>query len=330
MRRTLLVGIAAAVMIFGTACGQKAADTEGNGAALESASGENETVLGDEGLTEALEESQGEEAALQKNGWSAQAPISIVAENPGHGYYFNGEAGGEPARALKLEQVLEKPNAIIDTEEWFTENGIEKPFYDVFDINQDTPGNLPEGIPLVEENGLSVVGADFDEDWVYVVYGEGYWEGYVLKIFDRESLAPAGTVDFTAYRYVDDTASFEQRLWWARIQDGVLYASFGHGTYSADAPFHAYVVAVGLDSGRVLWKSEPLVSNAYNFEIIGDILISGYGFTQEDDYLYQLDIGTGKIVGQIPVKSKPDYIIRKGDVLYVRTYDTDYRFHIED
>lgn len=89
-------------------------------------------------------------------------------------------------------------------------------------------------------------------------------------------------------------------------------------------------MAVELDSGSVLWKSEPLVSNAYNFEIIGDILISGYGFTQEDDYLYQLDIGTGKIVEQIPVKSKPDYIIRKGDVLYVRTYDTDYRFHIED
>lgn len=209
-------------MFLGLACGQKATDTEGNGAALESASGENEAVLGDEGLTEALEESQGEEAVLQKNDWSAQAPISIVAENPGHGYYFNGEASGESAQALKLEQVFEKPNTIIDTEEWFAENGIEKSFYDVFDINQDTPGNLPEGIPLVEENGLSVVGADFDEDWVYVVYGEGYWEGYVLKIFDRESLAPAGTVDFTAYRYVDDTASFEQRLWWARIQDGDL------------------------------------------------------------------------------------------------------------
>ena len=35
MRRTLILGIAAAVMIFGMACGQKAADTEGNGAALE-------------------------------------------------------------------------------------------------------------------------------------------------------------------------------------------------------------------------------------------------------------------------------------------------------
>ncbi len=95
MRRTLLLGIAAAVMIFGMACGQKAADTERNGAALESASGENETVLGDEGLTEAWEESQGEEAALQKNDWSAQAPISIVAENPGHGYYSYNEAIGQ-------------------------------------------------------------------------------------------------------------------------------------------------------------------------------------------------------------------------------------------
>lgn len=356
MKRISLLGIAAVVMLLGTACGQKnegvvpmTADTvpaaaesavgteasealedisEKDGAETDGADlADTKGVKGDDTASDSGFE---KETAPQKKDWTAQGPVSIVVENPGRGYYFGGEAAGNEAQAVKLEQILQKPNAIVDTEEWFAENDLEKPYYDVPGLWQDVSGNLPEEIPLEEEGGLTVIGADFDDDWVYVVYGNGYWEGYVLKIFDRESLLPVGKVDFTAYRYVDDTSYFEQRLWWARIQDGVLYASFGHGTYASGAPFHAYVTAVELDSGRVLWKSEPLVSNAYNFEIIGDILITGYGFTQEDDYLYQLDIGTGKIVEQIPVKSKPDYIIRKGDILYVRTYDTNYKFQIGD
>ena len=44
--------------------------------------------------------------------------------------------------------------------------------------------------------------------------------------------------------------------------------------------------------------------------------------------LYQIDRDTGRILEQIPVNSQADYIIRKDDQLFVRTYDTNYVFQI--
>ncbi|HOO64713.1 MAG TPA: hypothetical protein PK364_12455, partial [Synergistaceae bacterium] len=41
-----------------------------------------------------------------------------------------------------------------------------------------------------------------------------------------------------------------------------------------------------LATGEVLWRSAPLVSNCSNFARSGDGIITGYGFTEEDDYLY--------------------------------------------
>lgn len=51
----------------------------------------------------------------------------------------------------------------------------------------------------------------------------------------------------------------------------------------------AYITALDKITGKVLWRTKPLISNAANFEIIEDTLIAGYGFTAEPDYLYLLD-----------------------------------------
>ena len=75
-------------------------------------------------------------------------------------------------------------------------------------------------------------------------------------------------------------------------------------------------------------KSKPLVCNSYNFEIVDDIIITGYGFTAEPDYLFQIDRLTGAVLETYKLKSKADYIICKDDKLYVRTYDTDYVFGV--
>lgn len=302
-----------------------------------------EAVLGTETFVERTERENddGKESRQADNGGAAEGvtepaemdtgnePVFFAVENPGRGYYFAGKDGEEPAPALKLQQILEKPNAVTDTEEWFLDNGLEDPFFQVPNTVNGIEGNLPRDIPGFDESGRPVVGAGQDEQFLYAVYGNNYWEGYMLKIFDRQTYELEADLDFSSYRYVDETESFGQRLWNAQVYEGVLYASFGHGTYSADAPYHAYVVAVDLSDGKIIWKSEPLVSNAYNFEIAGDVMITGYGFTEEDDFLYQLDLKTGRILEQIPVKSKPDYIIQKDGILYVRTYHTDYQFRIE-
>ena len=77
-----------------------------------------------------------------------------------------------------------------------------------------------------------------------------------------------------------------------------------------------------------LWKTETVGGNARNFEISGNEIVCGYGFTAEDDFLYQIDRDTGRVLEQIPVNSQADYIIQKDDQLFVRTYDTNYVFQI--
>jgi hypothetical protein len=77
-----------------------------------------------------------------------------------------------------------------------------------------------------------------------------------------------------------------------------------------------------------LWRSQPLVCNANNFVIINDVIICGYGFTAEPDFLYLIDKTTGEILQQIKVKTAPEYLIQKDNKLYVRTYDRDYLFEV--
>jgi hypothetical protein len=43
-----------------------------------------------------------------------------------------------------------------------------------------------------------------------------------------------------------------------------------------------------------------------------------------------LDRATGRVLQRLPLKSAPDYILRKGDRLHVRCYDTNYVFGIKN
>ena len=120
-----------------------------------------------------------------------------------------------------------------------------------------------------------------------------------------------------------------QFIKWAKIYDGTLYVSVGHNGYASVEPSSSYVVAIAPDTGYVLWKSEPLVSNAFNFQIVKDTIICGYGFTAEDDFIYLLDRFTGQQMDKIKVNSGPDQFEVVGDTLYVATYNTAYEFKIQ-
>lgn len=43
-----------------------------------------------------------------------------------------------------------------------------------------------------------------------------------------------------------------------------------------------------------------------------------------------IDSRTGVVTEEILIKSKPDYILQKENNLYVRTYNTDYFFEIQE
>lgn len=121
-----------------------------------------------------------------------------------------------------------------------------------------------------------------------------------------------------------------QAVVWAQASEGVLFVSQSHRTYAASSGGHnAYVTALDIDSGAVLWRSPPLVSNARNFVLTPTRLLTGYGFTAEPDYLYILSRAQGVIEGRVAVPTGPDWLFLRADSLLVRTYDHDLRFVVE-
>ncbi|MDQ3671731.1 MAG: hypothetical protein M3364_04730, partial [Actinomycetota bacterium] len=147
---------------------------------------------------------------------------------------------------------------------------------------------------------------------VFLVYGDRY-----LVKATSQSYA----LDFVNFMRPPNGAWLEE-LTWARQVGRVLYVEHTHLTYaSATRGRNAYISAIDLDAGKTLWRSPALVANARTFLVSGNLIVSGYGFTAEDDFLYLLDRRTGKVLDRLPVPSAPEVIKLRGDRLYVRTYD---------
>lgn len=233
-------------------------------------------------------------------------PVYMVVENPSYEYYFEGEDLARE-QTIALQELETRKNEIIDTEEWFEKNGLEKP-----------------GFPYS------------DGTYTYQTIGEQYeaMTDYILQIVDDASGRMIAELDFSEYKYgetyiEEDYAYIKQRIIFAKIADDVLYVATGHNTYAESSPQTAYITAISMKDYQILWKSQPLICNSYNFEVISGAIVCGYGFTAEDDYLYILDAKTGKIWDTIPIPTQADYIIKKDDLLYVRTYDMDMKYEIE-
>ncbi len=71
----------------------------------------------------------------------------------------------------------------------------------------------------------------------------------------------------------------------------------------------------------MLWRSRALVANARTFVLAGNLIVAGYGFTQERDFLYLLDRKTGRVLDRLGVPSAPERIALRDGRLHVRTYD---------
>lgn len=223
--------------------------------------------------------------------------VAIQMENPSWQYFYVGSEKESATKPFALTTIGKTANEITDREEWLAENGFEEP----------------------SEYG----------DWHYLcsIGGEGQW---IDIMYDGEYIAQ---LDFVQMTYSDDykieDADFvRQEIHHVEVQDNVMYMSMFHYTYAESAPSNAYVMAVSLEDYSIIWKTQPLVCNSLNFQIVGDVIFCGYGFTAEPDYLYQLDKNTGAVLAQEPIKSMAEYIFYKEGKLYVRTYNTDYVFEV--
>lgn len=224
--------------------------------------------------------------------------VFIRMENPSWDYY-TAESIQSGTKPLGIKLLEESANNITDTDAWFEKNDLQ----------------------LTDNSIEEEYGCYIDYDGVIVCITKG---GEVIA-----------ELEFTEYMYAPDLVEedrdfVDERVYDAKIRNGVLYVSVFHVTYAESAPSNAYIMAISLEDYSVIWKSEPLVCNSYNFEIVDDIIFTGYGFTAEPDYLFQIDCLTGRVLEQYKIKSRADYIIYKEGKLYVRTYNTDYVFEVTE
>ena len=211
------------------------------------------------------------------------------------------------AKHIKLKKLTDEKSDWLDTEVWANDNGFEV-------------AHLPYS------DGTYYYEATDPIEYDYMFSN--------LVVYDAD--AQNVLYDFNLYTLMngpdDDKGKYSattQYIRWAQIVDDILYVSVGHNGYASVEPQSSYIVAIDINTNDVIWRSDPLVSNANNFKIVGDTIICGYGFTAEDDYIYLLDLSTGQTIERIKVRSGPDQFEVVGDTLYVATYNTAYTFKIE-
>lgn len=235
----------------------------------------------------------------------SRGEITYHITNPSWEYYCPEGTEADSSSVLHLEKVSEEPNEITDLDAWTQKNEI-------------SVSTLPYS----------------DEKYSYEYMGasEGVQTLLIKEVSDTEKTY---LFEFEGFfmpdEYEAENVEFiSEDIQYAQIEDQVLYVASGHNTYSNFAPHTGYITAIDLENGEILWKTEPRMCNSYNFEIIGDSIVCGYGFTDESDYLYVLNKADGKWIEQIPVASAAEYMIEKDNTLYVRCYNTNYVFSISD
>lgn len=235
---------------------------------------------------------------------------------------------------IQLDLLSSQPNEITDDLNWFARNNLSLSTYQFPNPNLNQSGNLPAQIPTKFKENILIKALDYPNQYL-LIYGDNYADGQYLFAYDKQQNKFIYGYDFSNYLLSpsyenQDKAYINQGLTWAITEGEVLYVSHSHSTYAKSSHgMNGYLTAINTYTNQMIWRSQPLVCNANNFVVIDDVIICGYGFTAEPDFLYLIDKYTGEILQQIKLQTAPNYIIQKDNKLYVRTYDTDYVFVIK-
>ena len=164
-----------------------------------------------------------------------------------------------------------------------------------------------------ENLSLPMIGNDWNQ-----FYDESYeyqWNDEELYIYEKETGNCLYVLQYPTDRWYTNGNN-------AYLKDGIFYGSSVLNGYAQ--PDSCFMFAYDLENDKLLWRSADQSYNSMNFVVKGDIIICGYGFTSEDDYLYQINRNTGEIVDRLKLKKKPDLLVEQDGKLYVHTYSYDY------
>jgi hypothetical protein len=214
-----------------------------------------------------------------------------------------------PAAKVRLAKESEKKNSITDVADWEAKNGLKAVVH--HGHNAALPGHVA---PTLAGERLRTVFVHSDH--AAALYGDTLLitaDGKRPLAFDVRAAVSAGRVRF--------------EVMFAQLVGNTLILELAYNGYAKDAGGKTgYATAYDARNGTLLWSSEPLVGNAWEAVISGGSLIVGYGFTAEPDFLFVLDLATGKVEQKLALKSGPELLRVERDRLFVRSYDVDYVF----
>ena len=207
---------------------------------------------------------------------------------------FNGvtetHAEGDSVIPLKWNILSEEDNGIDFADEWYASENL----------------------------FLPMIGTDWnsfsDENYEYL------WEGGDLYIYENGTGNCLYVLHYPTDKWYVNGNN-------ACLKDGIFYGASVANGYAQ--PNTCFMFAYDLENEKLLWRSADQSYNSMNFVVEGDVLICGYGFTAEPDYLYQINRNTGEIIDRLLLKKMPDLIVEQDGKLYVHTYSYNYVIEIE-
>ena len=197
---------------------------------------------------------------------------------------------GDAAAPFDLRIVSEEENGIDFANEWYDRKGL--------------------SLPMIGTDWNSF----YDDNYQYL------WSGEELYIFENGTGNCLYVLTYPTDKWYINGNN-------ACLKDGIFYGASVTNGYAQ--PDTCFMFAYDLENNKLLWRSADQTCNSMNFIVKDDVIICGYGFTSEDDYLYQLDLHTGEVLSRLTLKKQPDLLVYQDNTLYVHTYSYNYTIEIK-
>ncbi len=118
-----------------------------------------------------------------------------------------------------------------------------------------------------------------------------------------------------------------------RYADGLFFLALGNENRLTEFGYMSYqLFCFDLQADRILWRTNYEVCKN-QFDLLDHYLVSGFGGSNIDDYVYLIDRRTGVALDYVPTPTQPTYIeaTRTQDTVYVVDYNSViYRYLILD
>ena len=197
---------------------------------------------------------------------------------------------GDAVSPLTLKTVSEEENGIDFANEWYESKQL--------------------SLPMVGKEWNNF----YDDEYQYI------WSGDALYIYENISGNCLYVLEYPTDKWYINGNN-------ACLLDDIFYGISVTNGYAQ--PDSCFMFAYDLENNKLLWRSGDQTCNTMNFIVKKDVIICGYGFTSEKDYLYQLNLHTGEVIASLELKKQPDLLVPQDNMLYVHTYSYNYTIEMQ-